>query len=105
MISPVGHYEPIAREGYPFIIPPALVAFGCWWYGYPWISLLFLAVTIGIALFFRNPERRTPEDPAIVLSPADGRVVQIEQNIQSRNIPDRSLKRISIFMSIFDVHV
>ncbi len=31
--------------------------------------------------------------------------VQIEQNIQSRNIPDRSLKRISIFMSIFDVHV
>jgi phosphatidylserine decarboxylase len=105
MISPVGHYEPIAREGYPFIIPPALVAFGCWWYGHPGISFLFLVVTVAIALFFRNPERGTPEDPAIVLSPADGRVVQIEQNIQSRDIPDRSLKRISIFMSIFDVHV
>ena len=40
-----------------------------------------------------------------MLSPADGRVVQIESNVQSRNIPDRSFKRISIFMSVFDVHV
>jgi phosphatidylserine decarboxylase len=105
MISPVGHYEPIAREGYPFIIPPALVAFGFWWYSYPWISFLFLLISVGIALFFRNPERATPEDVEIALAPADGRVVQIEQNIQSRNIPDRNLTRISIFMSIFDVHV
>ena len=51
MISRTGHYEPIAREGYPFIIPPALLAFGFWWYGYPSISLLFLVVTSGIALF------------------------------------------------------
>ena len=40
-----------------------------------------------------------------MLAPADGLVVQIEPSVQSRNIPDRSLKRISIFMSIFDVHV
>ncbi len=74
MISPVGHYEPIAREGYPFIIPPALVAFGFWWYSYPWISFLFLLISVGIALFFRNPERATPEDVEIALAPADGRV-------------------------------
>jgi len=105
MISRGGHYEPIAREGYPFIIPPALVAFVFWWYGHPWISLLFLVVSAGVALFFRNPERATPEEPSAVLSPADGRIVQIEQDIQSRNVPDRSFRRISIFMSIFDVHV
>ncbi len=105
MISPVGHHEPIAREGYAFIIPPFLIAFGLWWYGYPWLSFLFLLIAVGIALFFRNPERATPEDTAILLSPADGRVVQIESNVQSRNIPDRSFKRISIFMSVFNVHV
>jgi phosphatidylserine decarboxylase len=105
MVSPVGHYEPIAREGYAFIIPPASVAFGFWWFSCPWSSLLFLAVSVGIALFFRNPERTTPEDPAIVLAPADGRVAQIEPNVESRNIPGRSFKRISIFMSIFNVHV
>ena len=105
MISRVGHYEPIAREGYAFVIPPTLAALGFWWFGYPWVSLLFLVISVGIALFFRNPERATPEDPAIVLSPADGRVVQIEPNVQSRSIPDRSFRRISIFMSIFNVHV
>ena len=105
MISPVGHYEPIAREGYAFIIPPLLIAFGFWWYSYAWISFVFLLISVGIALFFRNPERATLEDPATVLSPADGHVVQIESNVQSRNIPDRSFKRISIFMSVFNVHV
>ena len=105
MISPVGHYEPIAREGYAFIIPPFLIAFGFWWYRYPWISFAFLLISVGIALFFRNPERATREDLATVLSPADGRVVQIESNVQSRNIPDRSFRRISIFMSVFNVHV
>ncbi len=105
MTSPVGHYEPIAREGYAFIIPPFLIAFGFWWYSYPWVSLVFLLISVGIALFFRNPERATPVDPATVLAPADGRVVQIESNVQSRSIPDRSFKRISIFMSVFDVHI
>ncbi len=105
MTSPVGHYEPIAREGYAFIIPPFLIAFGFWWYSYPWVSLVFLLISVGIALFFRNPERGTPVDPATVLAPADGRVVQIESNVQSRSIPDRSFKRISIFMSVFDVHI
>jgi phosphatidylserine decarboxylase len=105
MISPVGHYEPIAREGYAFVIPPTLAAFGFWWFGYPWVSLLFLVISVGTALFFRNPERAPPEDPAIVLSPADGRIVQIEPDVRSLNIPDRSFQRISIFMSIFDVHV
>ncbi len=105
MISPVGHYEPIAREGYAFIIPPFLIAFGFWWYSYPWISSVFLLISVGIALFFRNPERTTLEDPATVLSPADGRVVQIESNVKSRNIPERSFKRISIFMSVFNVHI
>jgi phosphatidylserine decarboxylase len=105
MASPVGHYEPIAREGYAFIIPPVLVAFGFWWFSYPWVSFLFLVISVGIALFFRNPERATLEDPSIVLAPADGRVAQIEPNVESRNIPGRSFKRISIFMSIFNVHV
>ena len=105
MNSGAGHYEPIAREGHPFIIVPAICALLFWWYGHPWLSLLFVAVSLAIAMFFRNPERIAPQDSDAVLSPADGRVVQIEHNAQSRNMPNLSLQRISIFMSIFNVHV
>ncbi len=105
MVSAVGHYEPIAREGLPFIIPPVLIGLVTWLLNYSWISFLFLLISICIALFFRNPEREAAEKTDSVVSPADGRVVQIEPYVQSRNSPDISFKRISIFMSIFDVHV
>jgi phosphatidylserine decarboxylase len=105
MIYRGGHYEPIAREGLVFIAPPAILSAACWWCGYSWASLVFLLVSIAIALFFRNPERTPPEGDGIVLSPADGRVVEIVEHERSERLPEISLKRISIFMSIFNTHV
>lgn len=105
MISRAGHYEPVAREGFIFIIPPGLIALLSWLAGYPWVSLIFILLTVAVALFFRNPERTSPDGEAIVLSPADGRVAEIVDDVRSESLPGVPLKRISIFMSIFNVHV
>ena len=59
------------------------------------ILLLFLAGFV--AFFFRNPRREIPSDPRVIVSPADGRVVKIERV--------GNVTRLSIFLSIFDVHV
>jgi phosphatidylserine decarboxylase len=106
MIARAGHYEPIAREAFPYMIPPLLCALGFWWFTFPITSLLFLLAAAVVALFFRNPPRTPPvtgED--LIISPADGRVVEVVEDARSDNMPDASLKRMSIFMSVFNVHV
>ena len=50
-----------------------------------------------MAFFFRNPRRQIPPDPSVIVSPADGKVVKIERV--------GNVTRLSIFLSIFDVHV
>ena len=55
MIAKAGHYELIAREGYPFIVPPALLALASWWLGYPWASLGLLALAVAVTLLFPQP--------------------------------------------------
>lgn len=105
MISRAGHYEPIAREGFVFILPPAILSVASWWIGHPWISLFLLILSVAIALFFRNPERTTPPGKGVVVSPADGRVVEFVENVASEHLQAGPLKRISIFMSLFNTHV
>src|SRR5208283_3378516 len=105
VIAKAGHYEPVAREGYPFIAPPALLAVISWWYGYPWASLGLLVLAVAVICFFRNPERVTPEAEGIVVSPADGTVMQVLEDVRSANLAGMPLKRISIFMSVFNTHV
>lgn len=105
MISRTGHYEPVAREGFVFIIPVLLISVAAWWLNYPWISLSFIVLAVCVALFFRNPERISPDGENIVLSPADGTVVELVENVRSETFPEQSLKRISIFMSVFNTHV
>ncbi|MBI5569908.1 MAG: phosphatidylserine decarboxylase family protein [Desulfomonile tiedjei] len=105
MVSRTGHYEPIAREGHIFIAPLALISLGLWWFAYPVGSVVFLVLAVAVALFFRNPERISPQGDGIVLSPADGRVVQLVEQGGSKNLSGGPFKRISIFMSVFNVHV
>ncbi len=105
MICKAGHYEPIAREGYIFFVPFAVLAFFMWLSNYPWASLAFLLISGAMAAFFRNPNRVPPEGEGLVLSPADGTVVQVVEEAQSEDLPGVPLKRISIFMSVFNVHV
>lgn len=69
-----------------------------------WAAALFFVAAIFVTWFFRNPERNIPEDEKAVLSPADGKVLNIEE-VTEDNILKGRFKKISIFMSIFDVHV
>lgn len=90
----------MVRDGYKFALPPlivgiALMALRWWWAG------ILVALGIFVLYFFRDPERQIPADPDAVVSPADGRVVEIVDEPQS----GKSGKRISIFLSVFDVHV
>ena len=72
------------------------------------IGWLLVMVTIWVAAFFRDPIRTTPQDPALIVAPADGLVTMI-----SRVPPPPELAadlsgeftRVSIFMSVFDVHI
>jgi phosphatidylserine decarboxylase len=72
-------------------------------------ALIIMTVLIGIfstfnVWFFRDPERLIPNDPNVILSPADGKVIQITE-VDENVIFKAKVKRISIFLSVFDIHV
>jgi len=104
MDSTKSHRWPIVVEGIPFLIPSLMVTV---FFGFMGLKiLLFLGIlwTIFVALFFRNPSRRIPSIEQAILSPADGRIVQIDHCDENNFLNDKAIK-VSIFMSLFDVHL
>lgn len=90
----------MVKDGFRFALPPlilgiVLMVFRWWW------GAIFVALGLFVFYFFRDPERQIPSEPDAVVSPADGRVVEIVDE-QSGSRPG---KRISIFLSVFNVHV
>ena len=70
-----------------------------------WLPLPLLFLTwLEIVYFFRDPERVIPADPAALVSPADGTVTNVEE-VDEPDFPGVKALRISIFLSIFNVHV
>jgi phosphatidylserine decarboxylase len=67
-------------------------------------ALFFLALALFFGSFFRDPARVIPEEQGVVVSPADGKVVDVKVVKQSDLAPEEMLK-ISVFMSVFNVHV
>src|SRR3954467_3554153 len=94
---------PVASEGYPFIAAGAVLTIILAILGWKILALGMLAVTIFITFFFRNPERRAPEEEAAIVAPADGVVIFLG-NAFEEHLGEEMLK-ISIFMSVFNVHV
>lgn len=70
----------------------------------PWFSLVGLALLAFTLYFFRDPRREIPDGPGLIVSPADGRVTDIEE-IEENEWVNRRMKRVGIFLSVFDVHV
>jgi len=95
---------PVAREGYPFILGSAFATAIVAILGLYVLALFFLAVTFFVSFFFRDPERVIPEDEKAVVSPADGKVVEVNV-VQESDFAAEKMLKISIFMSIFNVHV
>jgi phosphatidylserine decarboxylase len=98
------HDSLIAHEGYPFIIFSLVITVFVAFFGIYWLTILFVLATFFIIWFFRNPERYFIEDGRVLISPADGKVIKIEDVTLNGKIYGR-FKKISIFMNIFDVHV
>ncbi|MFA7277201.1 MAG: phosphatidylserine decarboxylase [Pseudobdellovibrionaceae bacterium] len=109
-------FVPIHKAGIPFIIGFAVVtAFLSLLSGI--LAMTFLALTLWCVYFFRDPVRAVPEGASLVLSPADGRVTSVDAGVHlpvelggepvqgDMGQVDGTYTRISIFLSVFDVHV
>jgi phosphatidylserine decarboxylase len=100
----------MAPEGWPFIAAGwGLTALGAWsatkwsaWWWAPTIVLLLLSVWL--LVFFRDPSRNGPRGDGVVIAPADGIVVSVVETDEPAYLKTRA-SRVSIFMSVFDVHV
>ncbi|MEO4044508.1 phosphatidylserine decarboxylase [Hoeflea sp. CAU 1731] len=97
---------PIHKEGYKFILAflAASLVLGWIWDPLFWIGLI---LTAWCAYFFRDPERVTPLDDDLVISPADGKVSSVVQTVPPRELDlgDGEMLRVSVFMNVFNCHI
>jgi phosphatidylserine decarboxylase len=91
------------REAQPFLIAAGVAALIGFWLWYP-LGILALVAFGYILYFFRDPERVIPSDPDAIVSPADGRIVAVDESIE-RFYSKEKMKRVAVFLSVFDVHV
>ena len=68
-----------------------------------WLTLLFVALVVYTFAFFRDPARTSPSDPDSVVAAADGVVADIVE-IEETEVVKSTMKRVGIFLSVFDVH-
>ena len=99
-----------AREGYPFMLGAVLFAALTWVavpVSGPWTlvpaSLLTLLAAF-VFYFFRDPERELPSGEGAVISPGDGKIIDIRE-VEEPSFVEGACRRITIFLSVFDVHV
>ncbi|MCK3775367.1 phosphatidylserine decarboxylase [Ensifer sesbaniae] len=97
---------PVHKEGYRFVAIFFVVSLvlGFLWEPLMWIGFV---LTAWCAYFFRDPERMTPIDDDLVISPADGRVSSIATVMppEELNLGSEPMLRISVFMNVFNCHV
>src|SRR6187399_2511854 len=87
----------IARDAFRFLIPLFIVTAASFWMGWLAVGVFLFLLMSFVAFFFRNPTRTIPQDPSIIVSPADGKVVKIDRV--------GGVTKVSIFLSLFNVHV
>ena len=97
---------PIHSEGWRFVGVFAAVTALMWRLFKP-VGVICLVLTVWCYFFFRDPRRAVPEGESLVLSPADGIVSAIAEVVPPKEleIGEEPMTRISIFMSVFSVHV
>jgi phosphatidylserine decarboxylase len=94
---------PIAVEGYPFIVLAGFVTMFFALLSWKILAVIAFILTLFITYFFRNPERTLPEDENAVVAPADGVIIYLGPSSEEHVMTE--MTKISIFMSVFNVHV
>jgi len=104
--SRINNTWPVAKEGVPFIVASSGLTILLACLGHLYVSIFLGVVAVFIIFFFRDPERR--HDPGMegaVLTPADGTILEVI-HLSGEDTPvGRKAVKVSIFMSIFNVHV
>jgi phosphatidylserine decarboxylase len=96
---------PVAREGIPFILTGVIILCVSVLVGNAFLVVAAALLSLFVAAFFRDPERGAHASGNAILTPADGRIISIEPVGDRRSPLGEPTVKISIFMSVFNVHV
>ena len=91
----------MVKDAYGFAAPPLVLGLLCLGFGWYWAAGILFFLGLFVFYFFRDPERTIPSGPGLVVSPADGHVVEIVDELFDSVMGHR----ISIFLAVWDVHV
>jgi phosphatidylserine decarboxylase len=91
----------MVKDAYRFALPPLIAGIVFVGIGSAWPGWILILLGLFVFYFFRDPDRTIPADPDVVVSPADGHVVEIADE-PFASVPG---KRVTIFLAVWDVHV
>lgn len=101
----------IAKDGIPIIIATGLVVIVLGVFSYIFnslvmeiLALLLTGIFVFHFFFFRDPNRKTPDGDNLIIAPADGAIINIDEVDENEYFKEK-VQRVSIFMSVFNVHV
>jgi len=100
-------FPSVHPEGRKFVAIAAAITFVAWLWA-TWLTWPLIGLTVWVAAFFRDPVRSVPQGDSLIIAPADGLVTLIESVPPPREMAELGtlpLIRVSIFMSVFDVHI
>src|SRR5512136_2924744 len=98
------HNGYIVREGAPFIVGLGILTVALSWIGFKGVAVVAFAAMLFVVFFFRNPERKIPGEKGLLVSPADGRILNVEE-VHLDGLLKGRFRKVSIFMNVFNVHV
>ena len=104
-------FPSVHPEGRKFLVLAAAVTLVAYWLDWELLTFLLIGLTIWVAAFFRDPVRTTPRGVNLVVAPADGLITMIQkvppppELAGAEGLDTGTYTRVSIFMSVFDVHI
>ena len=104
-------FPSVHPEGRKFVVGAAAITFFAFLLHVQFLDWVLVGLTIWVAAFFRDPVRTTPHDDRLIIAPADGLVTMIARvppppELRGADgLADDECTRVSIFMSVFDVHI
>jgi phosphatidylserine decarboxylase len=100
-------FTPVHRDGHKFIAIAGLATIALFVVGASSLGWIAGLVTVFVGYFFRDPDRATPIRDGLVIAPADGKIIAIGLKRPPRELgfSDEPMTCISIFLSVFDVHI
>ncbi len=104
-------FPSVHPEGRKFVVGAAFITFFIFLLGWDILAWPLVGLTIWVAAFFRDPVRTTPRGDKLIVAPADGLITMIVKvppppELRAADaLPDGEYTRVSIFMSVFDVHI